>query len=332
MSSWVLLLLAAVAAECLRFGSAEGDPLPPSLVELVRTSPISSIEDLQQLLEQETDSQEVEPDDPSASEIHLNYTHGRYRRNLDAQPAQQAVCKVRTEVMEVTRAMLDRRNANFLLWPPCVEVQRCSGCCNTRMLQCVPTVTQTRYLQVTRIQYIDKRAHYDKAVISVEDHASCRCQTHPSAAAAVAAAAARSTSLVRSTLPPPPPRLTPKPPSLAKEDVHRHDDMKANQRFHVDDRVSNTNHHHAKTSAPHIVPQQGPRAVPQHPVPAPQAPPGPVETGPSPRTQEEETPEPHQQGCPPNHDHVERDGNWVDCVCQAHPGSCSLGTKRKKTD
>lgn len=67
---------------------------------------------------------------------------------VEAQPAQQAACKVRTEVMEVTRSMLDRRNANFLLWPPCVEVQRCSGCCNTRLLQCVPTVTSSRYLQV----------------------------------------------------------------------------------------------------------------------------------------------------------------------------------------
>lgn len=66
----------------------------------------------------------------------------------DAQPAQQALCKVRTEVVEVTRAMLDRSNANFLLWPPCVEVQRCSGCCNTKSLQCVPVVTHTRYLQV----------------------------------------------------------------------------------------------------------------------------------------------------------------------------------------
>lgn len=66
----------------------------------------------------------------------------------DAQPAQQALCKVRTEVVEVTRAMLDRSNANFLLWPPCVEVQRCSGCCNAKSLQCVPFVTHTRYLQV----------------------------------------------------------------------------------------------------------------------------------------------------------------------------------------
>uniref|UniRef100_A0A4W6D2Y9 Platelet-derived growth factor subunit B n=1 Tax=Lates calcarifer TaxID=8187 RepID=A0A4W6D2Y9_LATCA len=96
-----------------------------------------------------------------------------------AQPAQQALCKVRTEVVEVTRAMLDRSNANFLLWPPCVEVQRCSGCCNTKSLQCVPVVTHTRYLQVMKIEYINKRPTYAKAVVSVVDHVECRCQPAP---------------------------------------------------------------------------------------------------------------------------------------------------------
>lgn len=72
----------------------------------------------------------------------------------DVQMAQPAVCKVRTEVMEVTRSMLDRSNANFLLWPLCVEVQRCSGCCNTRTLQCVPVSTETRHLQVHTHTYI----------------------------------------------------------------------------------------------------------------------------------------------------------------------------------
>ncbi|KAL1005714.1 hypothetical protein UPYG_G00063070 [Umbra pygmaea] len=238
MSSWVLLLLAALVSGCLRFGCAEGDPLPPSLVELVGNSQVSSMEELQHLLEKETGFSAEELEYPSSNDIHANDTHGRYKRNLvDAQPAQQAVCKVRTEVMEITRAMLDRRNANFMLWPPCVEVQRCSGCCNAKTLQCVPMTIQTRYLQVTRIQYIDKRVHYDKAVIPVEHHASCRCQPHPSsAAAAAAAAAARSTTLARSTPAPPPPRLTPKPPSFYKQDLHRHDDMKANQRFHLEDR------------------------------------------------------------------------------------------------
>ncbi|KAJ0058221.1 hypothetical protein NL108_009116, partial [Boleophthalmus pectinirostris] len=103
----------------------------------------------------------------------------RLPRSLDAQPAQQALCKVRTEVVEVTRSMLDRSNANFLLWPPCVEVQRCSGCCNAKSLQCVPVVTHTRYLQVMKIEYVNKRPTYAKAVVSVVDHVECRCQPTP---------------------------------------------------------------------------------------------------------------------------------------------------------
>ncbi|KAG7255794.1 hypothetical protein CRUP_017266 [Coryphaenoides rupestris] len=76
-----------------------GEPLPSSLVDLVWNSPISSLDDLRHLLEEEAGDLAVE-----------------------AQPALQAECKVRTEVQEVSRAMLDRNNANFMLWPPCVEV------------------------------------------------------------------------------------------------------------------------------------------------------------------------------------------------------------------
>lgn len=89
----------------------------------------------------------------------------------DAQPAQQALCKVRTEVVEVTRAMLDRSNANFLLWPPCVEVQRCSGCCNTKSLQCVPFVTHTRHLQVT-----DRTLHcWEMHTLCLNGNVTCVC-------------------------------------------------------------------------------------------------------------------------------------------------------------
>ncbi|XP_060882972.1 uncharacterized protein pdgfbb isoform X1 [Labrus mixtus] len=170
MSSWVRLLLALLVA-CLRFGVAEGEPLPAALVELVRNSPISSIEDLQLLLLSDSVDEEDE----------ISATNGGHRlpRSLDAQPAQQALCKVRTEVVEVTRAMLDRSNANFLLWPPCVEVQRCSGCCNTKTLQCVPVFTHTRYLQVMKVEYINKRPTYAKAVVSVVDHVECQCQPAP---------------------------------------------------------------------------------------------------------------------------------------------------------
>ncbi|KAK2918639.1 platelet-derived growth factor beta polypeptide a isoform X1 [Channa argus] len=240
MRSWVLLLLlAALSAARLRLGSAKSDPLPPSLVDLVRNSPISSVDDLKLLLQQETNAIEEEEDERG---IYTNITHGRFTRSLvDAQPAQQAACKVRTEVMEVTRSMLDRRNANFMLWPSCVEVQRCSGCCNTRTLQCVPTVTSNRYLQVTKIQFINRKPHYDKAIISVEDHVSCRCQTASSSSATT-------TSIQGNPNPPPPQQPHPSshiPPSLphpvhpalpkthtSKADLHRHDDLKHNQQHH----------------------------------------------------------------------------------------------------
>lgn len=62
-----------------------------------------------------------------------------------AVPAQ---CQPRTEVLELTRGMVDRSNTNFLVWPLCVEVQRCSGCCNTHSMHCRPTRVQPRHLQV----------------------------------------------------------------------------------------------------------------------------------------------------------------------------------------
>ncbi|XP_004574586.1 platelet-derived growth factor beta polypeptide a [Maylandia zebra] len=236
MRSWVLvLLLAALLAARLRLGSAEGDPLPSSLVDLVRNSPISSVEDLKLLLQEETDAIEEEED---VHDIIPKGTHGRYIRSLvEAQPAQQAACKVRTEVMEVTRSMLDRRNANFLLWPPCVEVQRCSGCCNSPRMECVPIVTSTRYLQVIKIQYINKKPHYEKPIIPVEDHVSCRCQSLSSFS---------SSSVPSNPIPPPPPPQQPplsshvprlvQPPSpktqTSKADLHRHDDLKYNQQHY----------------------------------------------------------------------------------------------------
>lgn len=224
MSSWVQLLLALLAT-CLRFGAAEGDPLPAALVELVRNSPISSIEDLQLLLL----SDSVDEEDGTSA---ANGGH-RLPRSLDAQPAQQALCKVRTEVVEVTRAMLDRSNANFLLWPPCVEVQRCSGCCNTKSMHCVPVATHTRRLQVMKIEYVNKRPTYAKAVVSVVDHVECRCQQAP-------------------RLPPPKKKSSRRQHNHqhqnqtlsqghgqvkvhSKDDLHQWDELKQTQRAHLED-------------------------------------------------------------------------------------------------
>ncbi|XP_012704951.2 uncharacterized protein LOC105915406 isoform X2 [Fundulus heteroclitus] len=243
MKSWVLLplLLAALLSARLRLGNAEGDPLPQSLVDLVWDSPISSVEDLKLLLQQEASAIEHTEEEhdrlPSA-------THGRYTRSLvDAKIAEKAECKVRTEVMEITRSMLDRTNAHFLVWPPCVEVQRCSGCCNSKQNQCVPTVVSSRYLQVIKVEYVNRKPRYEKAIIPVEDHVSCFCQrSSPSTSSS-----SSSTVFVSQPNPlPPPPQKPPASPHLplspsrtphplppkthtSKADLHRHDDLKHNQ-------------------------------------------------------------------------------------------------------
>ncbi|XP_016307843.1 uncharacterized protein LOC107662372 [Sinocyclocheilus anshuiensis] len=217
MRSLIPHLLAVLAAACLRSGSAEADPLPAAVVELVKGGSLSSIQDLQFLLFSE--SIEVELDSH-----HDNDTSNRLPRSLlDAQPAQQAICKVRTEVIEVTRSMLDRSNANFLLWPPCVEVQRCSGCCNTKSLWCVPVLTDTRYLQVMKIQYVNKRPLYDKAVVSVLDHVECRCQPAPRPAQRRKSSGHKQEGRERSGKPRP------------KDELHRRDELKHNQRISLED-------------------------------------------------------------------------------------------------
>ena len=65
-----------------------------------------------------------------------------------AEPAVLAECKTRAVVFEISRNMVDSTNANFVVWPPCVEVQRCSGCCNNRNVQCRPTQIRVRHVQV----------------------------------------------------------------------------------------------------------------------------------------------------------------------------------------
>ncbi|XP_047428730.1 uncharacterized protein pdgfbb isoform X2 [Mugil cephalus] len=220
MRSWVRLLFALLATT-LRFGESQGEVLPAALVELVRNNPISSIEDLQLLLLSDSTDEE---DEASAA----NGGH-RTPRSLNAQPAQQALCKVRTEVVEVTRAMLDRSNAHFLLWPPCVEVQRCSGCCNTKSLQCVPVITHTRYLQVMKIEYNNKRPTYTKAVVAVLDHVDCRCQPRPPPSRKKTPRRHhRNQTLIHGHTPG-------QVKVQSKDELHQWDELKRNQRVHLDD-------------------------------------------------------------------------------------------------
>ncbi|KAF0883129.1 PDGFB factor, partial [Crocuta crocuta] len=162
----------------------QGDPIPEELYEMLSDHSIRSFDDLQRLLHGDSV-------DEDGAELDLNSTRShsggeleslsRGRRSLGsptvAEPAMIAECKTRTEVFEVSRRLIDRTNANFLVWPPCVEVQRCSGCCNNRNVQCRPTQVQLRHVQVRKIEIVRKRPVFKKATVTLEDHLACKCET-----------------------------------------------------------------------------------------------------------------------------------------------------------
>ncbi|XP_004447898.1 platelet-derived growth factor subunit B [Dasypus novemcinctus] len=172
----------------LRLVSAEGDPIPEELYEMLSERSIRSFEDLQRLLQGASA-------DEDGAELDLNLTQShsggeleslsRGRRSLDpptvAEPAMLAECKTRTEVFEISRRLIDRTNANFLVWPPCVEVERCSGCCPKRHTQCRPRQVQLRHVQVRKIEFVRKKATVKKVTVTLEDHLQCKCE--PAAAA-----------------------------------------------------------------------------------------------------------------------------------------------------
>ncbi|XP_067948347.1 uncharacterized protein [Watersipora subatra] len=67
---------------------------------------------------------------------------------------------------------------NVLLYPSCVQIKQCSGCCGHSSLACKPTATTPKTVQVLKYIYDGKSANPVEKVtyIQLEEHTACQCQ------------------------------------------------------------------------------------------------------------------------------------------------------------
>uniref|UniRef100_A0A8C4WS26 Platelet-derived growth factor subunit A n=1 Tax=Eptatretus burgeri TaxID=7764 RepID=A0A8C4WS26_EPTBU len=161
----------------------ERSELPQEILQKLAYADIRSISDLQRLLEINTVEDAPSPRRPRSLNVlggaSVNRSHAHRMPRSIAEEAPPSLCKARPVTFEIPRWQVDATSANFLVWPPCVELRRCTGCCNTQNIRCQPSRVRHKHFKVAKIEFVKRRPLLKKAHVKLEEHLECKCGCIP---------------------------------------------------------------------------------------------------------------------------------------------------------
>ncbi|XP_007886775.1 platelet-derived growth factor subunit A [Callorhinchus milii] len=140
-------------------GAEQG--IPEDILSRIAQADIRSVYDLEDLLGIQASEMRPQP------------------KILGYSSTKPASCKPRPISVEIPRYKVDPSSAGFFLWPSCVEVDRCSGCCNTKTYKCIPSLTQFKSFQIAKLTYRYGRKELSVHTVTVQEHISCNCTELP---------------------------------------------------------------------------------------------------------------------------------------------------------
>jgi len=88
----------------------------------------------------------------------------------------RAFCQPRRQPVDIPQP----KDSTLIYQPPCLQIERCGGCCSHELFQCVPSSIKNVTRKVAALRYPHAEAEYfvleSLVRVRVERHTKCQCQ------------------------------------------------------------------------------------------------------------------------------------------------------------
>jgi len=92
--------------------------------------------------------------------------------------AEPALCKPELTTVNLNQYLNESsgQDPNIFIFPNCVRIERCGGCCNHDLLECQPRDIEKKKMRLIQTTFHGANyEHVGEVVVEVEKHKSCQC-------------------------------------------------------------------------------------------------------------------------------------------------------------